>query len=218
MLYDFVLDSGVETVLELGFAHGNSTCYIAAALHELGRGMVLTIDREDARYREPNIFELIRRTGLGEFAQPVFAHTSYNWELLHLLEQQRDGRQTRPSFDFAFIDGAHTWEVDGFAFFLVDKLLRPDGWMLFDDVHWTLGASPTVKDSPRVRALSEEERRTPQVLRVFSHLVMQHPGYDGFTVKGNWAWAHKVAQNESSAGSSVVARIYERAAMSKGLG
>lgn len=213
LLYDFVVESGAESVLELGFAHGNSTCYLAAALHELGRGSVLTIDREDARDRKPNILELLRRTDLEAFATPVFAHTSYNWELLHLLEQQRVGHDTQPMFDFAFIDGAHTWEVDGLAFFLVDKLLRPGGWVLFDDVHWTLGASPTLRNSARVLALSEEERRTPQILRVFSHLVMQHKDYDSFTVKGNWAWAHKKPDGDGQGvGADVMARLYAPAA------
>ncbi len=210
LLYDFVMESRADAVLELGFAHGNSTCYMAAALDELGRGSVLTVDREDARTREPNIFELLDRTGLGSIVHPVFAHSSYNWELLRLLEQQRVGHDTDALFDFAFIDGAHTWEADGLAFFLVDKLLKPGGWLLFDDVHWTHAASPTVRNSARVLAMSEEERRTPQIMRVFSHLVMQHPGYGCFTVKGNWAWARKSSGSDGeSPGPDVVARLYQ---------
>jgi predicted O-methyltransferase YrrM len=110
---------------------------------------------------------------------------------MRLLERYREGRRTRPVFDFVFIDGAHTWEVDGFAFFLVDKLLKPGGWLLFDDVHWTMAGSPTVRDSERVRALPDEEKNTPQIMRVFALLTMQHPDYSDFTVKGNWAWAYK---------------------------
>ena len=118
---------------------------------------------------------------------------------MRFLQAHREGRRDAPTFDFVFIDGAHTWEVDGLAFFLVDRLLEPDGWLLFDDVHWTLSASPTLHDSARVRALSEEERHTPQIMRVFSLLPMRQPGYDSFLVKGNWAWAHKQALAQRSA-------------------
>ena len=209
LLYEFVRRSGAQHVLELGFAHGNSTCYMAAALDEAGVGSILTIDRESAYSREPNINALLDRAGLSRYVTPVFAHNSYNWELMRLLQLYREGHRTRPVFDFVFIDGAHTWEVDGFAFFLVDKLLKPGGWLLFDDVHWTMAASPTVRNSERVRALPDEEKNTPQIMRVFSLLTMQHPGYSDFTVKGNWAWAYKnPGQATGALPSDSVAKLY----------
>ncbi len=209
LLYEFVRRSGAQRVLELGFAHGNSTCYMAAALDEAGTGSILTIDRESASSREPNINALLDRTGLHRYVTPVFAHNTYNWELMRLLQNYRDGRRTRPIFDFVFIDGAHTWEVDGFAFFLVDKLLQPGGWLLFDDVHWTMAASPTIRDSERVRALPDEEKNTPQIMRVFGLLTMQHPDYSDFTVKGNWAWAYKnPSQTIGALPRDTVAKLY----------
>lgn len=191
VLYDFVLKSGVTDIVELGFAHGNSTCYMAAALDERGSGSILTIDRLEARERDPNIDDLLARTGLSGLVTPVFAQSSYNWVLMHLIEGARQGRSTSPRFDFAFIDGAHTWETDGLAFFLVEKLLKPGSWMLFDDIHWTFGSSPSLMDSEFVRALPDEERNTPQVMRVFSLLTMQHPSFSTFHVSGNWGWAYK---------------------------
>jgi Predicted O-methyltransferase len=213
LLYEFVLRSRARTILELGFAHGNSTCYMAAALDEARQGSITTIDRESSLSREPNIHELLERAGLGAYVNPVFAHTSYNWELMQLIEQQRGARHTDPLFDFVFIDGAHTWEVDGLAFFLIDKLLLPGGFVLFDDVHWTLAASPALQNSERIQSLSEEEKRTPQIMRVFGLLVMQHPDYSNFTVKGNWAWAYKAADGQSGAlDPMAVAALYASAA------
>lgn len=193
LLFEFVRRSGARNILELGFAHGNSTCYLAGALDEAGGGSIITIDRDSARARVPDIHTLLALTRLQGYATPVFAHSSYNWELMKLIQSRRDGHTTAPLFDFAFIDGAHTWEADGLAFFLTDKLLRPGGWILFDDVHWTIAASPTMRNTERAQAMPEEERRTPQVMRVFSLLVMQHPDYTDFTVRGNWAWTYKQA-------------------------
>jgi predicted O-methyltransferase YrrM len=190
LLYDFVATSGVEDVLELGFAHGTSTAYMAAALAEKGVGSVTTIDRASALSREPNIHQVLGRLGLASRVQLLCTASSYNWELMRILERQTTGGETSPCFDFCFIDGAHTWETDGFAFLLVDKLLRHDRWVLFDDMHWSLAASPSMK-AEKLHMLSEDELKTPQVEQVFDLLVRAHPEYGEFVVTGSYGWAYK---------------------------
>ena len=43
-LYDHILKYKPENCLELGFAHGVASCYIAAALHEIGHGTLTCVD------------------------------------------------------------------------------------------------------------------------------------------------------------------------------
>jgi len=43
-LYDLVLREGLTDILELGIAHGTATCYMAAALQELGEGSITAVD------------------------------------------------------------------------------------------------------------------------------------------------------------------------------
>lgn len=176
-------------MLELGFAHGTSTAYIAAALQERGDGAVVTIDRKESVDRRPNIFDVTRRLGLQGYVRPIFAERSYNWELLHLLERRADGG-SGAWFDFCFIDGAHTWETDGLAFFLVDKLLRGDRWILFDDLHWTQESSPALSPD-KAREIPDEELCTAQVHKVFDLLVREHPSYTRFRLMGGYGWAYK---------------------------
>lgn len=189
VLHDFVLTQGIERPLELGFAHGVSSCYLGSALRERGRGHLTTIDWQGARYRKPTILELLARTELEDWVTPVFANTSYNWELLRLLETE-----PRPTFDFCFIDGSHRWEPDGLAFFLVDKLLEPGSWILFDDLQWNIASSPTMSTASKFDHLSEEEKATAHVSKVFELLVGEHPSYDDLRIDndGNWGWARKV--------------------------
>lgn len=192
-LYDFVLQQGPEGILELGFAHGSSTAYIAAAVLELGGDARITsIDRDDARERVPNAETVLRQLGLDERVDLVYANTSYTWELMKLIQARTANARTEPLFDFAFIDGAHSWETDGLAFFLVDKLLRPGGFILFDDVHWTFANSAALKNTDKVRRMPEDERTTPQVMMVVSLLALQHPSYGNLRVSGNWAWIQKL--------------------------
>ena len=79
VLYNFVLENKISNILELGFQHGVSTNYIAAALDEIGSGKILTIDREFARNESPNIYELSRKTKLEKYIDIKFATTSYIW-------------------------------------------------------------------------------------------------------------------------------------------
>lgn len=86
ILYDFLSRGSAQNILELGFAHGTSTCYMAAALEENGSGRVVTIDRTRAKEHKPNIFDLLSRTGLDNYITPIFTEISYNWELMKIIE------------------------------------------------------------------------------------------------------------------------------------
>jgi predicted O-methyltransferase YrrM len=192
-LYDHVLRTKPAEVLELGFLHGASTCYLAAALDEIGGEKIVTMDRPLAMERTPSLPDFLDEFGLAHLVEIHTQYHSYNWSLLKLLEQQSEGDVCIPRFDFCFIDGAHSWETDGLAFFLVAKLLRPGGWICFDDMAWTYRKSAAWKDSPHVQRMTEEEQTTPQVERVFTLLARQHPDFDEFTASGKWpwGWAHK---------------------------
>jgi predicted O-methyltransferase YrrM len=186
-IYKFLIEHKLSRVLELGFAHGKSTCYLAAAVDEIGGdGHVVTMDRAGSRDRNPNIHQLLDKTGLTRLVTPVFADTSYTWELMKLLE-----REPQPRFDFAYIDGGHTWDVTGYGFLLVDRLLAPGGWVVFDDLDWTIAGSPGLRDAGWAQNLPEEQRTTPQVRKVFELLVATHPGYDNVHEQDGWGWARK---------------------------
>jgi len=188
----FMAEHAVQNVLELGFAHGVSTCYMATALARFGSGSIVTIDLESARQREPNIEELLARVGQSGRVTVYFEPTSYTWRLMKFLEEER-----RPAFDLCYIDGAHNWFVDGFAFFLVHLLLKPGGWIIFDDLDWTYATSPSLAHTERVRRMPEDERTTPQVRKVYELLVKSHPQYHNFRMENGWAYAQKKCDSVS---------------------
>jgi predicted O-methyltransferase YrrM len=182
-LYDFLREKQPDSCLELGFARGVSSLYIGAALEANGKGHLTSVDREKAKTLVPSATDLVARAGLGHRIELVHEATTYNWYLYRRIhEQTRDGR-CEPYLDFCFIDGAHTWVDDGLAFFLVNKLLRPGGWLLFDDLPWRTSS----------QHVPPAEREVAQVQQVFDLLVMQHPTYDHFETDGRWAWARKSA-------------------------
>lgn len=188
VIYDHVVRTRPASVLELGFASGVSTCYIAAALEEVGDGSLVTVDRPDALTRPTTVHDLLERTGLGSRVEVRIDPVSYIWELKRMLELE-----IRPVFGFCFLDGAHTFDVDALAFLLADELIARDGWLLFDDLDWSLAASPSMSRLDWVRALPPERQRAHQIRSVVELLVSAR-GYDEVTEQDGWAWAHKVAR------------------------
>ena len=120
------------SLLELGTFHGKSTAFLAAALEALGRGSLVTIDRFDAETRDPNVYQVLSSLGLLHRAKVYLEPRSLTWRLMRLIEEHEN-----PCFDFCYFDAGHSWDVTGFAFFLVDRLLKPGGWVVFDDLNWT---------------------------------------------------------------------------------
>jgi predicted O-methyltransferase YrrM len=190
----FIADQHIEAILELGFEHGVSTCYMAAALKEAEvplpllsrRGSIVTIDLEEAREATPDIEELLNRIGERHRVKVFYEPTSYTWRLMKFLEED-----STPRFDLCYVDAAHSWFVDALGFFLVDRLLRPSGWIIFDDVDWTYAKSPALKKTEAVHRMPLAEQTTPQVRKIYELLVKTHPGYHNFRLEAGWAFAQK---------------------------
>jgi predicted O-methyltransferase YrrM len=182
VMEDFIRKHSISNILELGFFHGVSTCYMAAALEEVDQGSIVSIDLHSAQKRQPNIEELLEKCGYLETVEFYYEPASYNWRLMKLIEAQER------TFDLCYLDGGHDWYNTGLAFFLVDKLLRPGGWIIFDDLDWTM---EHIEAQWALRK-PEEERVTPQVRKVWELLVKTHPQYSNFYEQGGWGYAQKL--------------------------
>jgi predicted O-methyltransferase YrrM len=197
LLYMMIVDNGLTNILELGIAHGTATCYMAAALEELGGGCITAVDLLAAADAfRPSAEEQLKSTGLERFVRVHRMQSGYTWFLHDEIRRQTASDKCQPIYDLCVIDGPKHWTIDGCAFYLVDKLLKQSGWLIFDDFMWTYQRSGReVTDGISNRSMSEEERRTPQVREVFELLVKQHPHYSQFEVSGdgNWAMARKIA-------------------------
>jgi predicted O-methyltransferase YrrM len=168
IMRDFIHEHDVRSILEIGFYKGKSTAYFAAILEDLGEGHVVTIDKEFAQKYEPNISETLDSVGLSHRVTSIFAHRSHTWELGKLASEA-----PKQQFDMCYFDGGHTWDVTGFGFVLVDMLLRPGGWIVFDDLDWTITKS--LKRNPSraksYRNYSQDEKDACGVRMVFELLA-----------------------------------------------
>lgn len=106
---------------------------------------------------------------------------TYAWTLFDLM---RAGRR----FDVVYLDGHHTFYVDLPAFILADRVLESGGWLLIDDIRWTLGGfrqSLTRHFSAwrfyhsmyEWSAYTEEQRWVPHIGLIAEGLVIGELGY-----------------------------------------
>jgi predicted O-methyltransferase YrrM len=194
-VYDHIIESRPERALELGTAHGVSAAYIAAALEENGAGMLTTVDHGGAAY-DPGPEEVLRRAGLADRVTIVRQYSSYNWFLKREIEAASDAAgNCEPRYDFCYLDGSKNWNIDGLAVVLIEKLLRPGGWLLMDDLEWTYESNPWIvphDDGKPLGPMSEDERTQPHLRAVFELLVKQHPSFTRFVREDAWyGWAQK---------------------------
>jgi len=203
-IYDLIINEKKVNILELGFAHGTATCFMAAALQELGGGSVTAVDLLNAReIFKPSIEEQLEATGLSQYVNIIRMQTGYTWYLHDEIKRNTINDVCYEIYDLCIIDGPKNWTIDGAAFFMSDKLLKENGYIIFDDYLWTYAAadnSRDVTDGISHRSLSEEERVTPQIREVFELLVKQHPNYGNLQVieGGEWVIAQKTkSQNKS---------------------
>lgn len=56
---------------------------------------------------------------------------TYSWTLFEMLQRGE-------KYDVIYLDGHHTFYIDLPALLLADRLLKPGGYLLLDDMQWTL--------------------------------------------------------------------------------
>lgn len=215
MLYDFIVRHEIRQVLELGFAHGVSSCFIAAALDEVSQQgsaptaptpRLTTIDLL-ASHLSPSIEELLGDLGLEQLVDVHRTSTGYHWFLRDEIQQQSaELRRCRPKYDLVIHDCCKDWTHLSSGFFLTDKLLKPGGWIAWDDLRWTYANADRRRSETygiRHASLSEAERQTPAVWECVRLLAMQHPNYGTFRIveDGAWVWARKASEGEIVADS-----------------
>jgi len=189
IVYEHVATTRPAETLELGTAHGVGAAYMAAAGTH-----VTTVDFAGAAY-DPPPEEIVRRAGVAERVDIVREYSSYTWWLKEQVATRSDAQgNCEPRFDFVYLDGAKNWTIDGLAVVLVEKLLKPGGWLLMDDLGWTYAQDPHREATDGVvhRELSAPERAEPHLRAVFDLIVAQHPSFTELRVQDDWwGWARK---------------------------
>jgi SAM-dependent methyltransferase len=106
---------------------------------------------------------------------------TYAWTLFEMLENDE-------KYDVIYIDGHHTFYIDLPAILLAHNLLKPGGYLLLDDMTWTLD----FLKANMMRSLSQwyfyrsmydfseytaAQRALPHIQMIADELLLKHHGY-----------------------------------------
>jgi predicted O-methyltransferase YrrM len=194
-VFEHIRRTRPESALELGTAHGVSAAYIAAALEANGDGRLTTVDHAGAAF-DPPPDEILARAGLAHRVSIVREHSAYTWFLKERLTEQVDrAGNVEPLYDFCYLDGSKNFNVDGLAIVLIERLLRPGGWLLMDDLGWTYEDNPWITptgDGRPLGPMSAAELTEPHLRAAFDVVARGLPSFTRFIIEDEWyGWAQK---------------------------
>ena len=131
MLYGLVRREGLRQTAEVGLAYGASALFVCQALADGGGGLHTAIDPfQDERYDGLGM-RSVEQAGLGEHFRWIDAPS--HAALAQMLAEGGTG-----SLDLVFVDGSHKFDYALVDFFYADLLVRPGGFVAFDDL-WMPG-------------------------------------------------------------------------------
>ena len=213
VLYEHIRKNRPRDLLELGTARGGSAVFIAAALEATGTGHLTSVDSTRWQWLDPTPQEVLGKAGLSDWVTLDKRFSSYTWFLKAEIEKRLGASgSVRPGYDFIFLDGSKNWSTDGLAVVLAEKLLRPGGWLLLDDLGWSYEKHC---EAPRhyeieIARLSEEERTQPHLHAVLDLLIRTNPAFDQIVVQDSWwAWARKSPHTSWSNRGGVLSARHE---------
>ncbi len=125
LVYETIAATGATKAIEVGMAIGVSTLCIADALRRNGtNARLVTIDSHQTIGWHRAGIHLVARAGYDSMVRVIEEPSQ-----LALPRLVKDGER----FDFAFIDGWHTFDHTLIDFFFIDMMLEKGGCVVFDD-------------------------------------------------------------------------------------
>lgn len=156
-------------VAEVGVGIGATTQAIAKTLN--GRGTIHIFDFQSSVDELAGDLRKLGYENVVTHGNSRLHWDSYHWSLAKLLNTER-----KPIFDYAYLDGSHMLLHDLPAFVLLDKLVKPGGYIEFDDYGWKFENSAWMK-SIRQEYVTDEQAATPNVKMLVDLFVIGNPNY-----------------------------------------
>jgi predicted O-methyltransferase YrrM len=165
---EFLEGTQCRMIAEIGVYRGHTSRRIAQWLD--GRGELHLFDFHDTVEQVAKDLAELGHHNVRTFGNSYRYLDSYNWSLGQVLREN-----PQPIYDFVFIDGAHTWAIDALATLLVDRLLKPGGYLAQDDYAWRLATSPSLRPEvfPLTGKMYTDEQMAEQQVRMICDLLIR---------------------------------------------
>jgi len=143
-------------IAEIGVDKGSSSM---KALEILDNADTLDLyDRSSCEFFI-NIENIKTDVNLNIFSCTDKEYDSYFWEIARLYKKN----PVKEIYDVIYLDGAHVYTIDGPTLPLLIQMMKPGGYLILDDIDWTLAKSPTCNTKENRAKFSTEQMKTPHM-------------------------------------------------------
>jgi len=166
-------DSGSKPIriAEIGVDRG-ATTYELVKILRIGDVYDL-FDREDSTlFRHLKSVQSYGSCRINIHSNTSKIFDSYVWSLAKIYLEAHTQSNAVELFDAVYLDGAHTFPVDAPAACLLKEMVKIGGYLVFDDVKWSLASSPTM-NTPAVRAQYSDEQMDARHVEMIVDVFMR---------------------------------------------
>lgn len=178
---NLTVNMNINSYAEIGIDKGITTMEVCKILNN-GSSIYLFDTNEKCN----NVKKMINDTYGDKFK--VYIYTSevnksrdnYNWHLADLYAKSI-------KFDYVYIDGSHDFTIDGLSYFITDLMLNKNGYIEFDDYHWTFSSCKTYLQPEIANNInhpqnldfrySKEQQNIPHVKKIIDIFVKNNKSY-----------------------------------------
>lgn len=161
-------------IAEVGVDRGATTRAVAELLT---KGDVFDLyDRETCRLaHDLDALKAMTESEINFYGNTPRLFDSYAWTIgRQMLARVRSGEPTE-IWDCVYLDGAHTFPIDAPTACCLKEMIKPGGYLVFDDMNWTLGGSPTC-NNPEYRSRFNSEQMGEAHVSMVVDLFMRPDG------------------------------------------
>ena len=184
LLYELLTENHLIRGLEVKPDPSLSTLYLAAAVSENQGGTLTSVWHTPLR-PSYDVVQALSDADLSTFVSIYEEPSSYNWRLMKLL---KDGHFE--SYDFCVIEAGMSWYSVGFACCLMERLLKPGGWIVIDNLRFNYKDSHMF-NRKWISTKPEEELTACQASLAFELLIQSSPFFQNHRIHDSVGFAQK---------------------------
>ena len=162
---------GPIRIAEIGVDRGATTWEVAKLLR--GGDVYDLFDREDcALFKKLQELVNISQCSINVHGNTRKIFDSYAWSLARIFMEALAKGECGEIYDAVYLDGAHTFPVDAPAACVLKEMVKVGGYLVFDDMRWSLRSSPTM-NTPAVAELYTDEQMEAAHVEMIVNLFLR---------------------------------------------
>lgn len=111
------------------------------------------------------------------FPNTTKVHDSYFWTIARMRLSQGPEEAAMGTWDAVYLDGSHTYPADAPTTCLLKEMVSPGGYLVLDDVFWSMAASPTSNNARNRDRYTDEQMEANHIEMIVELFLRSDPRF-----------------------------------------